>query len=328
MRDTEPQLQKSQILQISQNCANEIQSAHCRNCKYRRIIQIRVTEPPSQKSQIIQISQNYPNKNSHLLQISQNYVNLWDTEVPIQIPIIEIIDIANTTELCKWEIQNPHCRNRRYPGFCKYRRIIQMRVTEPPSQKSQILQISQNYANDIRIPIAEFAHITNITELCKFMRCGSTHTEPPLQKSQILQISQNYPNEIQIVYHLPKNFWNFRFSFSFRMIVYHLLRASFIPRTSDLRSCKMAVTKALWTVVVVWRYSGWRVFNNRKWGWHLHFFSDMYIYALKSSPQWTFFELIIPSDLPDEFMHYSWMSRMTIENLWLSFMDVVKAGCS
>ena len=29
------------------------------------------------------------------------------------------------------------------------------------------------------------------------------------------------------------------------MIVYHLLRASFVPRTSRLRSCKMAVAEAL-----------------------------------------------------------------------------------
>ena len=59
-----------------------------------------------------------------------------------------------------------------------------------------------------------------------------------------------------VVYHLPKNSGNFRLPF------WKILRACFVPRTSRLRSCKMAVAEALWTVVVWW-YSGWRIFNKR-----------------------------------------------------------------
>ena len=95
--DTESPSQNSHILQISQNCANlwdaevNIQNPHHRNHKYCRITQMRDTEPHCKKSQI---SQNYPNER-------------------YRIPITEITNIANIAELCKWEIQNPHCRNRR-----------------------------------------------------------------------------------------------------------------------------------------------------------------------------------------------------------------------
>ena len=79
----------------------------------------------------------------------------------------------------KWEIQNPHRRNHRY---CKYRRIMQMWDTDPPSQKLQILQISQNCSNErYKTPIAESTDIANITKLSKWeiQTCAyKTFTEP------------------------------------------------------------------------------------------------------------------------------------------------------
>ena len=157
MRGSKPLSKKSQVLQILQNYANErfrtpiaeiadiaelskweienpivnvanitelskweIRSPcqrNCRYCKYCKIMQMRDSEPTLQKSQILQKSQNYPNERFRTL-------------------ITEIADFANITELCKWEFQNPHCRNRRY---CKYHRIMQMTDTEPPSQILQIL---------------------------------------------------------------------------------------------------------------------------------------------------------------------------------------------
>ena len=129
MRDTEHPLQKLQILQILQNCPNEIWNPHCRNSKYRRIIQRRNREPPPQKSQILQKycrimqmrdtepldrrnckycrtiqmrDREPPLQKLQILQISQSYPN-----ERYRAPIAKIADIANIAELCKRDSKCP-----------------------------------------------------------------------------------------------------------------------------------------------------------------------------------------------------------------------------
>ena len=52
--------------------------------------------------------------------------------------------------------------------------------------------------------------------------------------------------KIMVVYQKNPDISSFHFrTFSFGLIVYHLLHASFIPRTSCLRSCKMAIAEVL-----------------------------------------------------------------------------------
>ena len=92
---------------------------------------MRDTESPLQKLQILQISQNYHKKRyktpiaefAHIANIAE-FIQVRDTETPSQKAQI-------------LQLQNLHRRNRRY---CKYRIIIQMRDTEPPS-KWQILHL-------------------------------------------------------------------------------------------------------------------------------------------------------------------------------------------
>ena len=124
-----------------------------RYCKYCRHIQMRDTEAPSQKLPNIGIGniaklfkgeiQN-PHRRSYRYCKYRRIIHMRDTETPVA----EIADIANIAELSERSIDSEPPFQKPSEFSCKYCRIMQMRYSETPSQKSQIFQMSQNYANE------------------------------------------------------------------------------------------------------------------------------------------------------------------------------------
>ena len=164
-------------MQISQTYL-KIQNPLCRNyrySKYHRIIQMRDSKPPSQILQISKISQI-----SHIYCRNHRYYKFHKIiKLRLKTPIADIADIANIADVL---------------------------------QKSQILQISQNYPKERHnIPIAEITDIADILQnsqisqnypkgrfscIANFAELSKRHAESPsqniaciLQKVQILQIS-------------------------------------------------------------------------------------------------------------------------------------------
>ena len=162
-------------MQISQTYP-KIQNPHCRNCrysKYHRIIQMRDSKPPSQILQISKISQI-----SHIYCRNHRYYKFHKIiKLRLKTPIADIADIAN---------------------------IAHVHVL----QKSQILQISQNYLKERHnIPIAEITDIADILQnsqisqnypkgrfscIANFAELSKRHAESPSQISQISQILHVY----------------------------------------------------------------------------------------------------------------------------------------